>query len=926
MLINRVFLDWQQPFIQSVCEFVLKKLIRNQDLDLSHLIFITSGSRAGRRLLELFVDHAQSNNLPFVPPLITTIGRFPSRISQQTKPLAGEWHRYCLWQCAIEKLTADELALLGLGANKDKGLIAQLGTIKYLDRLYDEVAGAGVSFMQIAELGESSEDLLADQRWIVLDKLKNAYLQELEKRNLIDSVGLSQSLLHTHPERLQGKTIILVGLSELDVLYKQIFSALPAEGYSLVFAPEDYGQRFDEYGCVLSEKWVHEYLPLSKEHILLATTPASQAQTLLNVIKESRNIDNDQLVVGFTDKNLLPAIEDICKSNNLAMRSSLGLAMKYNEIFVFIEHLRNYISSSSFVDYAALIRLPVVEKYLLKELKRQSENVSAALLFGAWDKYQAQHLQAVISLSRELAHSDNVLLSQAHNALRNLLGAIDKEEKPLAQCCDLLGQILSCLYGDLILARSCREDSLLYEGSLLIEGEIFNLLQLERDFPLRLSFAETLSLILAVVGTKTVPLPDQAEAIEVLGWLELSHDDAPIAVLMGANEGFFPESVNADIFLPNYLRQKLGLLDNDLRFARDAFALLTMLKSKKKLRIIAGKESAGAERLLLSRLLLLPDARDRAEQILQFYNEATSAQTESFLESGKLSEKQKLLPAATSLPPHLAVTALGDYLKCPYRFYLKHILRLRPSTDKYFELDGAQIGALMHDIFSRFAQSALKDCSDQEQLSKYLVDLAEKTYQSQFGPTSYAIVYAQIYQLEEKLRAFAKWQTEHVKQGWRIVHNEYALSSANLELPWLSSTISLDGRIDRVDYNESLKRWLIIDYKVSENGKNLKQSYFYRKNWIDLQLPLYRAFLGAEKKDRNIKLAYLAISSAATELKLEEASWDEDTLLSAEEKTVEILQAIEKQIFWPANPDYVWYDDYREIVEAALLLAREGAE
>ena len=41
----------------------------------------------------------------------------------------------------------------------------------------------------------------------------------------------------------------------------------------------------------------------------------------------------------------------------------------------------------------------------------------------------------------------------------------------------------------------------------------------------------------------------------------------------------------------------------------------------------------------------------------------------------------------------LPVTAFRDYLTCPFRFYLRRILKLQAADDSAAELDGAQFGS-----------------------------------------------------------------------------------------------------------------------------------------------------------------------------------------------------------------------------------------
>src|SRR5690606_26240689 len=109
------------------------------------------------------------------------------------------------------------------------------------------------------------------------------------------------------------------------------------------------------------------------------------------------------------------------------------------------------------------------------------------------------------------------------------------------------------------------------------------------------------------------------DAVELLGWLELRLDDAPVAVITGFNEPFLPESVNAHPFLPNSLRERLGLVGNSRRFARDAYELTALVHSRERLRVIAGRRSATGDPLRPSRLAFAVEGETLARRVEQFY-------------------------------------------------------------------------------------------------------------------------------------------------------------------------------------------------------------------------------------------------------------------------------------------------------------------
>ena len=87
------------------------------------------------------------------------------------------------------------------------------------------------------------------------------------------------------------------------------------------------------------------------------------------------------------------------------------------------------------------------------------------------------------------------------------------------------------------------------------------------------------------------------DEIELLGWLELHLDCAPVLIVAGVNDGCIPATGGADAILPDRLRQRLGLLHDDSRYARDAYLLRAILASRPEVTIVAGRHDADDEPL-----------------------------------------------------------------------------------------------------------------------------------------------------------------------------------------------------------------------------------------------------------------------------------------------------------------------------------------
>jgi ATP-dependent helicase/nuclease subunit B len=195
----------------------------------------------------------------------------------------------------------------------------------------------------------------------------------------------------------------------------------------------------------------------------------------------------------------------------------------------------------------------------------------------------------------------------------------------------------------------------------------------------------------------------------------------------------------------------------------------------------------------------------------------------------------------------------------------------------------------------------------------------------------------QIEQLRIRLRRFADWQAERNRAGWRIVFSENSETDRTLigQFEVDGTAFNLRGRIDRVDYNESLRRLAILDYKTADAGSSPEQTHLWRDDWIDLQLPLYRHLVRQLKfstkvpADCDIELGYIVLPLDPAGVGLKLAEWDYFVLQSADSKAREIVRAIRAGQFWPpTQPPPDFGDDVAPICQdrrmGGALLAGDG--
>jgi len=434
----------------------------------------------------------------------------------------------------------------------------------------------------------------------------------------------------------------------------------------------------------------------------------------------------------------------------------------------------------------------------------------------------------------------------------------------------------------------------------------------------QLNASEFLSFVLSRLGAgRIAESASEGEVVELLGWLELQLDDAPSLVITGFNEGLVPQSVNSDAFLPDTLRRKLCLLDNERRFARDAFALQAILHSRRNVHIVLARTGRDGEPLFPSRLLLACEDRILAERIRRFFSSGEDDSLPRWLpaETGRESGFPVPPPPErlASPPQSVSATAFKTYLACPYRYYLKHVLGLKNLDDTAQEMDGRAFGSLLHEILGDFAGGPAAGSCDAAEIWKALQKLAQQKLHARFGKNALPAVLVQAEQLMARLEAFAAFQADWAREGWEIKFSELGFQPGEVKLEVEGGSINLLCRIDRVDYHASSGTWAVFDYKTGDQAQTPEKAHRRRKSWIDLQLPAYlyslrtRGITGA-------RTGFINLSADSRKISCDWAEWSAEELAGAWELMHEVAQKIFRQEFWPPEADFRGPDEYSDIL------------
>ncbi len=948
MGIQRTFLGWKRAALVSATDYLLRRYVLDSECDLSGVIIVIPGSRAGRRLLELLVQQAEKQKLLLTPPQIVTEGQLPEFLYEPQRPLASLLVQQLTWLRALQQMPAALLRPLVPHPPRADDPLRWLELAEMFRKQHAEFAADAIDFNEVLKRSPRWEGFTETDRWQTLAKLQRSYLDQLDVLHLWDA----QTARLVAIQKQEPKTdcdIILLGMVDANTALRRMLDLVASRVTALVVAPEEQAHRFDDYGCLIPESWQQLPLRLSEEQMERVDGPAEQAGAVIDWLRDlNGKFAADEIIVGVADEALVPQLQREIAQHCLTSRWVEGKRVAESAPYRLLEVVTRYAERRRFADLAACVRHPDIYDWLQRELPKLNKTLSKDLLTTLDLHYESR-------LSSWLDGSDLELSQEQDEAARNIFTLVSTLEmlfttwptvpQPVGVWMQHAQQLLKTIYGELVVDKFESSGRYLLKCLEAVQDSLLNLAELPDSLQPTLTLVDAVDLALQPLeNTAIAPLADN-NAIEILGWLELPLDDAPALVVTTVNEGFVPNSPRVDAFLPDAMRRELGLQNYHRRYARDAYALHVLANSRHELKLIAARRDTNHDPLAPSRLLFTGNPDVVAQRALHWFSPPLpTSPRPNLLARGKI-PAQSNLPIPQPLPQDwgnrvneilekITVTQFKAYLACPYRFYLGHVLRLQPHGDQAAELDALAFGNLIHDVLQEFGrEKKVRSSSDSKKLRKYFDDRLDAVAAERCRPRhARAAVRVQIEQARLRLRAFADWQAQRAGAGWQIVYSEDF--GEQLLVSWSvdDQPIGLRGRIDRIDYHPRERTLAILDYKTGDSAKPPEQVHRLRGEWVDLQLPLYRHLYRSlldtlpigDVRENGVELGYITLPKdlAATGDRM--ANWSAAELEDADERARYVVRSLRTGTFWPPNDEPAYEDEFSAICQD-LALGRSAA-
>lgn len=845
--------DARRKAVDAVADFLAAKARPDAAgvQSLAHLLVVVPTAESGRRL-----RHALARRFPagIVPPLVRT----PAHLVDLSAPdIAGR---------------ADELLALR-EANGGKGgfdVAAELSDIR-------RILGANaLSFSDVAEkVGSILTGDLADveiERWQKLADLESRYFAALRLRGKRDRVSALKDAL-AKPVEFPGieKAVVACVLNPLPVMNLVLEkSGLPVTELvpDVSAAPELKMSQISASGTAASEA--------AKIASLFASVKPSEALPALCL----------------ADPETFPEIQGALRAKGLKVHNPSAMALSTSSLGHLAHQLAALARTSSYSVFSAFVRGGDVRRWLKAELKIDDAKLTAALV--DLDNRQQQLIPAKV----------DDIASKTEHTLRAIFELVKVQLRKRG-----MRQILASIFSTLALDERDERSREFAAAAEAVNGLIDECFA--KDVPRDLA----LELFERRLGETTYSLePDEGDTILTDGWLELPFLDADEVTISGFAEGKVPESVVGHAFLPDSLRRGLGLVDNTARTARDKTILAMTLACRETAAVTVHFHSVDGKGDVMKPSRLLFDCKDDEElvrRVIALYaTRAGTGETPPADLPDRWKIKLPVPPEYTELRK-TSPSSLDLYMHCPFTYLLRKTYN--ESEDYHAEeLDASEFGNLAHDALEAWGQGELKDSTDADAIAAALEEKVDSILVERFGLEIPAIVALQGESVKRRLRRFAALQAARAVDGWRVMATERKMKVA------YGHTV-VAGRCDRIDFNERTGEWCVIDYKTWDSAA--RAAAFETKKdgtrvWKSLQLPLYCAMLDAdpdfpEAKRERITASYCILAKTVADTCYSESFLGAD-VPDAEAKVKELVDGIERGVFWPATDTSEWRWDFAD--------------
>jgi ATP-dependent helicase/nuclease subunit B len=321
------------------------------------------------------------------------------------------------------------------------------------------------------------------------------------------------------------------------------------------------------------------------------------------------------------------------------------------------------------------------------------------------------------------------------------------------------------------------------------------------------SFAEWRALVGSQLESTAfiAPSRDRRVVMLPLNGARLRSFDAVLVV--GADADHLPSQLDDVLFFSNAVRRELGLATREKLHREQLRDFVEVLSANEEVVLSWQAHKNGEPNPVspwLARLQLML-ACSGAPELPQHHVEFPMQRLAITLPSMPKPSAPQLLPQKLSASDYNSLVA------CPYQFFATRMLGLSGLDELSDMPEKRDYGDWLHQILKIYHETIRDQKIVTAQRESLLKEISEKILGAELEKNAAALAYYVRWQ--KVMPAYLSWANEREKQGWQFAFGEQWLERA---ITWQDGTVTLHGRVDRIDVHESGER-AVLDYKTQSH-------------------------------------------------------------------------------------------------------------
>ena len=549
------------------------------------------------------------------------------------------------------------------------------------------------------------------------------------------------------------------------------------------------------------------------------------ANDLSAALKENPAESSDDTVVVFSDESLLFPFLHHCALLNIPLNPSMGFPVKHHPLMRIIHQLKKA-RKTNLHESGEGIQFRFLEDFCSDPLIRDCFPFEENGTGNGQPLFNVFLREALLSPPRDSSTEKEKLLG--------LLGRFHFSES------------------DWI--------SHLHTAFLNAVKRICNLLELHEEV---LPVNTWWKLLIQHLEAERVPFSTGNDGgIAVMGFLETRLLDFRNVIIAPLNEGVLPTDTASSSLIPYAIRKAFHLPCKEEQQAITAYHFYRLLQRASNITLYYNtdlNDTGGGERsrylLQLHHELILskkPKRLNYLQQVSKIEPETmTPLVVKKTMEIIELMQERFCIGEDGSVSRGFSASALNSYIACSLRFYLDHVVYLRPK-DKAVGLSAGEFGNVLHKAMEHIYDGTRETTQDLfENLHPRVESIVDLAIREAYGkPADSGHDYLMKDVLVHLVRRILRFDEKN--SPFRVIGLESKLTSS-LETTRAGRLVGLKGTIDRIDSHG--REWRVLDYKTGqekpldvESMENIFNDSAYKLN---LQLFLYALLVHDNFKDEH---------------------------------------------------------------------------